>query len=77
MSSQPPLFECKSFPAFFKENCGNVQIYWFQDEFTQSKYPPGQQSKILKIKSSNFIAYLLKYGTLLQSCIMTGRSSEI
>lgn len=55
MSSQPPLFENKSFPAFFKENYGNVQIYWFQDEFTQSKYPPGQQSKIeLHIKNVIF-----------------------
>ncbi|KYN11563.1 hypothetical protein ALC57_16347 [Trachymyrmex cornetzi] len=39
----PPLFSCH-FPSYMK-NCFNneVDILWYQPEFTQSRYPPGQK----------------------------------
>lgn len=42
--SLPPLFD-KGFPSYIKESYGNVDVFWYQAEFTQSRYPPGQQGK--------------------------------
>lgn len=44
--SHLPLFD-RGFPEHRKEIVGNVQVYWYQAEFTQSRYPPGQESKFL------------------------------
>ncbi|XP_031784572.1 uncharacterized protein LOC103316514 isoform X1 [Nasonia vitripennis] len=40
--SLPPLFD-KGFPNYIKETYGNVDVFWYQAEFTQSRYPPGQE----------------------------------
>ena len=45
----PPLFN-KGFPNYSKETVGDVDVYWYQGEFTQSHYPPGQESELLMLK---------------------------
>ncbi|XP_011505121.1 PREDICTED: uncharacterized protein LOC105367952 [Ceratosolen solmsi marchali] len=40
--SLPPLFG-NNFPNYYKEYYCNVEVYWYQAEFTQSLYPPGQE----------------------------------
>ncbi|KAJ8683968.1 hypothetical protein QAD02_019760 [Eretmocerus hayati] len=37
-----PLFG-ENFPNYLKQTIGNVNVYWYQAEFTQSRYPPGQE----------------------------------
>jgi hypothetical protein len=51
--SLPPLFG-KDFPNYCKEYYYNVEVYWYQAEFTQSLYPPGQESKSLIIIQVSF-----------------------
>ena len=40
----PPLFSCH-FPTYVKD-CSNheVDVLWYHPDFTQSRYPPGQES---------------------------------
>ncbi|XP_014219655.1 uncharacterized protein LOC106647667 [Copidosoma floridanum] len=40
--SLPPLFDNR-FPCYYKEKYSCVNILWYQADFTQSKYPPGQE----------------------------------
>lgn len=41
----PPLFD-GNFPTFVKETVkGVINVYWYDIEFSQSRYPPGQKSK--------------------------------
>jgi len=58
----PPLFSCH-FPSYMK-NCFNneVDILWYQPEFTQSRYPPGQKR--------NYFLLCFLYGHQIESiCI--------
>lgn len=46
----PPLFNSK-FPSFVKDcQVKDIQVYWYCPKFSQSRYPPGQFSKINSIK---------------------------
>lgn len=40
----PPLFSCH-FPTYMKD-CSNheIDVLWYHPDFTQSRYPPGQES---------------------------------
>ncbi|XP_012284809.1 uncharacterized protein LOC105702094 [Orussus abietinus] len=41
--NQPPLFD-HHFPSFVKETYNNqVDVYWYNRDFSQSRYPPGQE----------------------------------
>lgn len=42
----PPRFE-HDFPSYLKDlSVKDIHVYWFHPEFTQSRYPPGQESNI-------------------------------
>ncbi|XP_034943670.1 uncharacterized protein [Chelonus insularis] len=41
----PPLFDGHSFPSYIKDaSVKEIQVYWFSSKFTQSRYPPGQET---------------------------------
>ncbi|XP_066603724.1 uncharacterized protein [Prorops nasuta] len=41
--TSPPLFNCR-FPSYAKEICNkHVNVYWYHSQFSQSRYPPGQE----------------------------------
>lgn len=43
----PPLFE-RNFPTYVVDrSVKDVHVYWYHPDFTQSRYPPAQESKLL------------------------------
>ncbi|XP_012225542.1 uncharacterized protein [Linepithema humile] len=54
----PPLFNCH-FPPYIKDCYNNeVDILWYHPNFTQSRYPPGQEKAI--IEGNKIHAWLIK-----------------
>lgn len=50
----PPLF-CRHFPTFVTDySHDDVDVFWYQSAFSQSRYPPGQKGN-----------YMFMYNTLL------------
>jgi len=54
----PPLFSCH-FPSYVKDYSNtDITVLWYHPDFTQSRYPPGQEGNYIYMLVILFLLYL-------------------